>query len=393
MPEGSGRIPLLKVARHAPVAVVLAVAAAYAVIDLTASVGPVPGSFPPLLHALAVVLQAVALLARDRAPLAVHAVVTGLHGVVLGTSGGELGLGSLAVIVATYTVTRRAQGRHRYVVVTAGAVLAVGAGAVALAVDTSTSWLVIAGFTVARLAVEIALPAAAGELVLSRDRLHTAELRRAEVDQRTALARELHDIAAHHLTGIIVSAQAASALAPTDPGRTQALLRDLQQDARTTMADLRRTVGLLRSHDEDGSVASVPTLSAIPHLVRDARERGQEVVLELGGTPAPVGPLAETAGYRMVQESLANAARHAPGAACLVRVTYAPEHVEIVVENEPARTARRVSPSRSDHRGYGLSGMEERADLIGATLTIEPRPDSGWRNRLVIHQQKGRASA
>lgn len=381
-------MPLPQHLRLAPVLAVLGIAAAYAVVDLTGSVGPVPGAFPPLLHVIAVALQGLALLGRDRAPIAVHAAVAGLHGLVLATSGGELGIGSLAVVIATYTVVRHGPARQRYLVVAIGAVLAVGAGAVALAVDTSASWFAIAGFTIARLAVEFALPAAAGELVLSRDRLHRAEMHRIEHAQRTALARELHDIAAHHLTGIIVSAQAASRLAPTEPGRTQELLRDLQRDARTTMADLRRTVGLLRSHDDDGP-ATVPTLAAIPQLVQDARDRGQDVDLAVEGTPAPIGPLAETAGYRMVQESLANAARHAPGAVCRVHIAATTEHVEIVVENAPARPARHVSPSRSDHRGYGLSGMEERADLIGATLTIESRPDSGWRNRLVIHQQKG----
>ena len=287
------------------------------------------------------------------------------------------------------------------------------------------------------------LPVAVAEYMLGRERLHQAlrdkaellerekqlfereERERVERELRTsrnALARDLHDIAGHHLSGVIVSAQAAVALWHKDPERSEQMLQTVQDSARTALADLRQVVGLLRSEDsnvsgredqgEDGrrneptlsSTESaavtgsqmtrepvlLPSLEAVPHLVEESRRRQQRVGYAVNGRPCPLSPLADTAAYRMVQESLANCARHAPGALCQVRITYQQGCVEIVVSNRrPPNAEARQAGAGSKGGGYGLSGMAERAALVGAELVTGPDPDGGWCNRLVIPVPSG----
>ena len=287
------------------------------------------------------------------------------------------------------------------------------------------------------------LPVAVAEYMLGRERLHQAlrdkaellerekqlfereERERVERELRTsrnALARDLHDIAGHHLSGVIVSAQAAVALRHKDPERSEQMLQTVQDSARTALADLRQVVGLLRSEDsnvsgredqgEDGrrneptlsSTESaavtgsqmtrepvlLPALEAVPHLVEESRRRQQRVGYAVNGRPCPLSPLADTAAYRMVQESLANCARHAPGALCQVRITYQQGCVEIVVSNRrPPNAEARQAGAGSKGGGYGLSGMAERAALVGAELVTGPDPDGGWCNRLVIPVPSG----
>ena len=282
------------------------------------------------------------------------------------------------------------------------------------------------------------LPVAVAEYMLGRERLHQAlrdkaellerekqlfereERERVERELRTsrnALARDLHDIAGHHLSGVIVSAQAAVALWHKDPERSEQMLQTVQDSARTALADLRQVVGLLRSEDsnvsgredqgqdgrrneptlsstESAAVTGsqmtrepvlLPSLEAVPHLVEESRRRQQRVGYAVNGRPCPLSPLADTAAYRMVQESLANCARHAPGAPCQVRITYQQGCVEIVVSNRrPPNAEARQAGAGSKGGGYGLSGMAERAALVGAELVTGPDPGGGWRNRLVI---------
>ena len=286
------------------------------------------------------------------------------------------------------------------------------------------------------------LPVAVAEYMLGRERLHQALRDKAELLERekqllereereraarelrvsrNALARDLHDIAGHHLSGVIVSAQAAVALRHKDPERSDQMLQTVQDSARTALADLRQVVGLLRSEDsnvsgredqgEDGrhneptsssteataepaavtdsrmarEPVLLPSLEAVPRLVEEARRRQQRVGYAVNGRPRPLSPLADTAAYRMVQESLANSARHAPGASCQVRIMYEPRCVEIVVSNRrPPNAEAPQSGSSGRGGGYGLSGMAERAALVGAELVTGPDPDGGWRNRLVI---------
>jgi signal transduction histidine kinase len=408
--QGGASTPgLHRVLTALPSLTVLALAVGYIGIDAFEGLDePIPGAVPPAVHAGLVAAQALALVFRLRAPTLVFALVVLCDAVLLATSAGELATGAMGAMFATYAVVRGRDGWSRYVAVAVGAVVTAVVSAFFLFAAAAYSPLAILAVVVARPLLQYAIPAGVAEYVLAREKLVQALRERAELAERervravdreiaevrTAMARELHDIAAHHLSGIIVGAQAASALVSVDPDRTRDMLTTVQRDARTTLADLRRTVGLLRSDDphEMGTAAApaaIPRIDGIARLVESARGRGQHVEVEVVGDQRPVGPLADTAGYRMVQESLANAARHAAGAPVRVRVEYLAGAVQITVENDPAPvgtpgdTTSAGVAARTD-RGYGIAGMEERAELVGAQLTTGPLPAGGWRNRLDI---------
>nr|WP_277344786.1 histidine kinase [Cellulomonas sp. IC4_254] len=194
------------------------------------------------------------------------------------------------------------------------------------------------------------------------------------------MARELHDIAAHHLSGIALMASAIDRQITTDPEAARQGVREVREQSRVVLADLRRLVGLLRQ--DDGAETSALTLAAVRDLV------GADAVLDVLPADADpgdgVGPLAQLAGYRMVQESLANARAHAPDAACRVTVdARAADVVVLTVRNGPPGR----EPVPSEHGGHGLRGMRERAELVGADLRHGPTPDGGWEVRLVLPRE------
>jgi signal transduction histidine kinase len=377
-----------------------------------------PGEVPAIVHAGLVGAQALALLLRGRALPVGFVLAVAFDLVILATTGGELGIGALGVFLAAYLLARHGERRTAYLALAAAAAATTIVGGAAMAVWGSVPLLGILAAAITRVLLLYVLPAGIAEYLLGRERLVVALRERAEFaererrtrleaelrSERTGLARELHDIAGHHLSGIIVSAQAASTLLESDPARSRELLRTLQDDARTTLADLRRTVGLLRSDELDaagdgpgGSAPSpVPSLEQIASLVGEARSRGQEVEYTVTGDSRGLGPLAETAAYRMVQESLANAARHAPGAGCSVTVVYSAAGVTLVVRSDPPGGDARSTIPTAVHRrgmGFGLAGMEERAELIGAELSVGPAQDGSWTNRLTIPAPLGRSES
>ena len=342
---------------------------------------------------LLVVAQAVALWWRGRWPVTVLVATAVVDAALLALSTGTLSVGTIAVTIAAYTLFRRRTGASVYL----------WAGGTAL-FSTGAAWLFVAPgdgipaawdlpFAVLRSALTFVVPALVAELVASRSRAMVALRERAEsaerdrersardavTEQRALLARELHDIAAHHLTGIIVGAQAAGALIATDPDRAREYVRTVARDAQLTLGNLRQTVGLLRS-DDQGERAPTPAIAQIPSLVDGLRSAGMTIDERWEGDAVPLGPVAESAAYRMVQESLANARRHAPGAACTVSVVYGPTGTRITVANE--RAAATPGPSGGD--GHGLIGMRERAALTGSRLVVGRTPDGGWRNELTV---------
>ncbi|QAY71398.1 sensor histidine kinase [Xylanimonas protaetiae] len=221
-----------------------------------------------------------------------------------------------------------------------------------------------------------------GELrALAREQ--AAVLRGVVAAERTAMAREVHDIAAHHLSGMALMLSAIDRQVDTDPAAAREGVRAVREQSRVVLNDLRRLVGLLR---EGGAAEALGplTLAAVPGLVdaTAARHEASVVVLPAADDAslgASVGPVAQAAGYRMVQESLANARQHAPGARCVVTVDDThPDGVALTVRNDPPA----YRPTSSPSGGHGLLGMRERAELVGATLRHGPNVDGGWEVRL-----------
>ncbi|WP_327034789.1 sensor histidine kinase [Micromonospora ureilytica] len=199
--------------------------------------------------------------------------------------------------------------------------------------------------------------------------------RRAVLEERTRIARELHDVVAHHMSLIAVQAETAPYRLTDVPAPAAAEFVAIAASARDALTDMRRLLGVLRSETTGPQTAPQPDLTDLGAMVDAARRAGLPVTvddepMDDGRVPAPVG----LAAYRIVQESLANAARHAAGAAVRVTVRAGPSGLGVRVENSPAD----VRPTADGGSGHGLTGMRERATSLGGTFTAGPLPDGGY---------------
>ena len=237
------------------------------------------------------------------------------------------------------------------------------------------------------------------ELVARAERLEREQQERARlavVEERGRIARELHDIAAHDLSAIVVQAGAADRLVDRDATAAKATLESIRRQGRETLTALRQLVGVVRESDEAGRRVPQPTLARLDELVAGAREGGMAVETTWSGAGRPLPPAVDLAAYRIIQEALTNARRHAPGAAVSVAVAVDDSGARVVVANGPpdkgtdkglesASGRRPIDSDRSDRSGrsgragHGLAGMRERVQLTGGTLTAGPTGAGGWR--------------
>ncbi|WP_224387565.1 sensor histidine kinase [Pseudonocardia sp. ICBG1293] len=231
------------------------------------------------------------------------------------------------------------------------------------------------------------------------DRLHTAGVvaaHRERADaavarERARMARELHDVAAHHLSAMVVQAAVVERLVERDPAEARRTASRLREQGRRTLHDLRLVVGALREPGAGGAEGEspVPGLAELDALVEQARELGGPVELTRRGDPGEASPVADVTCHRVVQEALANAREHAPGAPVRVTVTHGEGRVAVEVVNGPARGTPPVPGGVPGTRGFGLAGMRERAQLVGGTFEAGRTGDDGWRVRLVVPHDPG----
>ncbi|TWF74731.1 signal transduction histidine kinase [Pseudonocardia hierapolitana] len=257
---------------------------------------------------------------------------------------------------------------------------AVAALAVAAALLGGAGWALAAGTPGAIVGIAAApvlvagLGAALRSLRGTATRLAEAErdtaaeqARRAVLEERTRIARELHDVVAHHLSAIAVRAESAPHRVPS-AAPAAAEFTTIAGAARDALADMRRLLGVLRADDPDRPGAPLPTVDGIAGLVVGLRGSGMAVELEVAGTPRPVPGDVGLAAFRVAQEALSNAARHATGAAVSVRVRWLPDAVRVQVHNGAGEDA-------GSGGGTGLLGMRERVAAVGGFLVAGPGPD------------------
>jgi signal transduction histidine kinase len=188
-----------------------------------------------------------------------------------------------------------------------------------------------------------------------------------------------------------VQAGAAERLVDLDPGRAKESLRGIRVQGRETLDALRSIVGILRQTDDDptggagGGTDPVPGLADVGGLVEAARASGTEVEERTSGDLPALPPLADVTAYRTVQESLANARRHAPGSAVTLTLDARPTRLALEVENRLPAVASAAAP------GYGLVGMRERAALVGGRLEAGPTGSGTWRVRLELPVEQAAA--
>ena len=207
-------------------------------------------------------------------------------------------------------------------------------------------------------------------------RADAAEARaaRAAEDERARIARDLHDVVAHHVSVMTLQAEAARTALPPGSRPADRALRRVAESGRSAMAELRRMLGILRASGEsDGGLAPQPGIPQIADLVDDLRARGMRITLNVEGDTAPVPAGVALSAYRVVQEALTNVRKHAGSSSVFVDVSCTPEAVELrVVDDGRMRLA-------GNGRGHGLVGMQERVALVGGTLAAGPRDSgAGW---------------
>jgi signal transduction histidine kinase len=214
-----------------------------------------------------------------------------------------------------------------------------------------------------------------------------AQTAAAVASERNRMARELHDVAAHHLSGILLQTRAAIRVRESDPATTGVLLESIRSEGELTMLNLREVIGVLR---EDGSVEDgagpgvpAPTLASLPSLIAAVRDLHPELDLAVSGDLGDLSPATSLACFRIIQESLTNARKHAPGGAVSVAVRRDAREVVVEVRNGAATDPAAPEPP-ARRRGYGLVGMRERAAMLGGALDTGPAPGGGWRTLAVI---------
>ncbi|MBC2935167.1 sensor histidine kinase [Nocardioides sp. zg-1228] len=325
-----------------------------------------PGvTWRPLVTVLALALVP-ALLRRRHRPLVTALVGWGVAGVLsvlqVAAHDGDLGLYSMAaVLVLLYSLLRWGSGRE-VVVGTAFVAVVVALGMYA----GSAGWADIFGGTVLLLLV-IALAA----VFRYRADLWLRQQREIRNQERVALARELHDTVAHHVSAIAVQAQAGGVVAGTQPERAAEILAAIESEASRTLAAMRSMVRVLRE-EEAVAYAPQPGVADLPALARADPTPAVEVSVD--GSLSRLAPPVDAALYRLAQEALTNAVRHARSAT----------RVGIDVRREGDAVTLRVSddgraePGPAPKPGFGLLGMAERVQLLGGSFSAGPRPEGGW---------------
>lgn len=211
---------------------------------------------------------------------------------------------------------------------------------------------------------------ALGAMVRFGDRSQRQALVEVRLKERAALARDLHDTVAHHVSAIAIQAQAGLALAPSRPEAAADSLRVIAQEASRTLAEMRAMVQVLRA-EEPAALTPSPDLSALPQLVANTKE-GPAIQLALPEDLGDVLPAVSSTLYRLAQESITNARRHARQAT----------RIEVEVRSDDLQVHLRVSDDGEKVHfsgdGYGLRGMTERAQQLGGRVEAGPNPDRGW---------------
>lgn len=212
-------------------------------------------------------------------------------------------------------------------------------------------------------------------------REHEATVAAALALERNRMARELHDVAAHHLAGIIVQTKAALQAQLYGPERTTEILESIRSEGQLALESLREVVRVLRT-DGDSDLPQ-PTLSRLPSLIESLRHVNRNITVHTEGDLDDLPPAASLACFRIIQESVTNAAKHAAGAPVQVRTIRRPHEILVEVTNGVA-TSGPPAEFASANSGFGLLGMRERVEMLGGTLAAQATADGGWCTRATI---------
>ncbi|MEU2156843.1 histidine kinase [Streptomyces sp. NPDC019396] len=198
--------------------------------------------------------------------------------------------------------------------------------------------------------------------------------RRTLLEERTTIARELHDVVAHHMSVVAIQAEAAPYRVENPPPELEQAFVTIRENAVAALTELRRVLGVVRAEDYEAPDAPQPTLADLDGLLRNVRDAGLEVGLAITGAVRELPQGVELSAYRIVQEALSNVLRHAPGASARVEVSYVLGGLGLRILNGPADRLSKPSPGS----GHGLTGMRERVTMLKGEMTAGPADDGGY---------------
>ncbi|RCG29755.1 sensor histidine kinase [Sphaerisporangium album] len=300
----------------------------------------------------------------------------------------ESGLTGLVSLVLLYTV---AAYRGLALSLVAAAVLSASYAAGTTLASESGDWAQHTIILVVSLAVWVVgrsvrlRRAYTAELVDRAERLERAreaDTRAARAEERSRIARELHDVVAHHVSVMTVQAAAARKVLETRPEAARDALTAIEEMGRTAMREMRGIVGVLRTDGESGELAPQPGMGDLPVLVDQMREAGLRAQLWIEGERPALPPGIDLAAYRLVQEALTNSLRHAgPSARAWVTVRHERDELLVHVEDDGRGGTGEFTRGPGDRPGHGLVGIRERVALYGGVLRIGPRQGGGFEVR------------
>ena len=336
---------------------------------------------PGVISTVLVLVSTLPVMWRRRAPMAVL-LLTAFAAVIYEAAGFRSGLGPFGVLVALYTVAA-----HCDRVRTA---MAAGIAAVAIGIVFATArWEVDLGSIISNalifgsalligdnLKTRRAYVASLQERAERAEQNREEDARRAVAVERARIARELHDVVAHSMSVMIVQAGAARRVLQGDPERAGTALSEIEATGRQAMTEMRRLLGVLRDEQESvPALAPQPSMRNMAALVDQFRVAGLDVRLDVVGDEIDLPPGVDLSAYRIVQEALTNALKHAGPASAVVTVCYTDDRVEVEVCDDGRGAA---AGAAAEGAGHGLVGMRERVDLFGGVLRAGPQAGGGF---------------
>ncbi|MEU5977532.1 histidine kinase [Streptomyces sp. NPDC047315] len=238
------------------------------------------------------------------------------------------------------------------------------------------SALVLLGATVinVRRAAEQEVRAAEQEVQAERTSTAVERDKRTLLEERTTIARELHDVVAHHMSVVAIQAEAAPYRVENPPEELEKAFATIRENAVAALTELRRILGVVRAEDYEAPDAPQPVLADLENLLSNVRDAGLDVTKTVTGAVRTLPPGVELSAYRIVQEALSNALRHAPGSSAKVEVSYVLGGLGLRVVNTAPSGLVKPSPGA----GHGITGMRERVSMLNGELTAGETEDGGY---------------
>lgn len=200
--------------------------------------------------------------------------------------------------------------------------------------------------------------------------------RRTLLEERTTIARELHDVVAHHMSVVAIQAEAAPYRVENPPPELERAFVTIRENAVAALTELRRVLGVVRAEDYEAPDAPQPTLADMDALLANVRDAGLSVDKAVTGAVRELPQGVELSAYRIVQEALSNTLRHAPGASARVEIGYVLGGLGLRIVNGPMPEPSLVKPSPG--AGHGITGMRERVSMLNGEMTAAPADDGGY---------------